>query len=1781
MSDLATLYIKVTPEGVVTASTELTKLTDTSKKTEKATDALTASFTKMVQGAVSAYKQAEAAAKVSATEQIKAQAKINAENARYQLATLAFNRRILNAETAAFAAAEKEKIALKKHANDENAKYQLAKQAFERRLLNEEVAARKIAEREKLAAQKKANDENARYQLATLANNKRMAKAEAAAYAENAQRAEQPWKTLGIRSAAYYKQQKDSAVAAYTTIAKSASSTTDDIVRAERAKNEKLKALDKEMVGSHEMSMAAMMRAVLRFYAAYYVVASGIKGIFNIVASGVKSIDDLKVSTIAVAAQITNMQKGDPAKNYKEALKYAEALNLKLMEVDANSFANYQEIQLMNRAMEQHGVLLDLNSQKQIESFTAITNAIRLLTTGQNKEIQASQEMRALITGQIRPTDQVARMIDATIKSQGVYKDGLKEVVALGKQHGDTLERLAPYYKGIVAASGDISQTWESVKSSLATAWGIIERGLFKDVYKDITKGGREASESLKKNAESIVASLHDITNAFKVASVMAGTFLIGSTVIVPVIGALNGAIASGTVLLTLQVAAIDLWTAAWYKSIPALTTVGAKLKLTAAIFAAGFVGFEIGTWLNNFETVRKFGVYMVYGIMEAWETFIFVAKKGWEDIKTMAASAKALFTSKTIDQVTAEAAVRWTAMQKEYAEAKAARKKNLEEQLKDVTDAAIKEAAARAKAQAQVVTPTVTTVGVETDAEKKARKIREDALEQMRTDIIKNNELIDGAGKSTYEKAVARINAEAAVYLDRSKDMVAVAEWKASAMAVANAAEGTRIKDLNASIVEDTNRVYEELDKSGMIAYDNEIRRIDKKAQEYRDKAADEVIVTQWAEAQKELIKKRAMERYNQMVSDEETFSVDQHLQSVKTIIQAEKDKIEFIQKLQNSGAISPTAGTSAVALVQDNTYAKMQEELKDYMTSVESSYGTMANYADEYKDTVFGYIDEESKKRAKLWKDEVKASQWANKEKTKFEKDFSRAKLKYELGATAEAMGSVADAFEQMSQLYAEDSKERERYHKIAMAFNVAQKAALTGQAIIAAVTAVANVGTEGGWAAFAAVAAMLASMVSLLGSAGISFGGGSSGGSAPPKYTGTVLGGEPGDVSESVANSFELLKDTYDMEYRELTNIYHEMQALNQNISGLVDEIFRSGGSGYSLGIKNTKALDAGGAFVASTIRSWTNFNNILSFGNNIWGQIAMGGLGFLNNAIAKFTGSLLQSAWGHDVSKKVVGGGVRVTDTKISDLMAGQSIVGYDWAKVKKTVGGGWLHGDETSYRTVQKLMGEATTDLFTKIYSNLGTTMVELSKSFGTDINTALDYTFDELKLNLRKKSAEKINELISAKISEMGDVAAKALFGDIINQYQKIGEGLLETATRLVIDKAVVKDILDMTGQSVDFVTQEFVKTRTVVTDEWLAWEKLSKKKKATIAEPTKFFETTLTDEWMAWEKLSAKKQAKIAEPTKYLIATVTAMDQTIALSEALIALAGSLEDLQDASATYYDKFFSDEEKQIRLQEQLQGAMEDINQVLPDTRAGYRAIVEGLDLTTEAGQLAYVTMLQMAEAADQYYGVLEDALQEATDAQNEYIDSLKELIITIDEWLANLNLSNLSPVGSEAAWRAEYTKTLTAATAEGATADTVTDFLNYATKFLTYEKTYGTDSSYQAIYDAVVADVLAIRALTNTTIAGYASGTNYVPRTGPYTLHEGEIVIDRKNSDAIRSGNFDADSLGKSIAKYLGNTGGGDIKVSIQIDGREIGNVVAKQTRTNTELQTSIRRLAA
>ena len=111
-------------------------------------------------------------------------------------------------------------------------------------------------------------------------------------------------------------------------------------------------------------------------------------------------------------------------------------------------------------------------------------------------------------------------------------------------------------------------------------------------------------------------------------------------------------------------------------------------------------------------------------------------------------------------------------------------------------------------------------------------------------------------------------------------------------------------------------------------------------------------------------------------------------------------------------------------------------------------------------------------------------------------------------------------------------------------------------------------------------------------------------------------------------------------------------------------------------------------------------------------------------------------------------------------------------------------------------------------------------------------------------------------------------------------------------------------------------------------------------------------------------------------------------------MAEQLSAMAGGLDALKASNATYYDNFYSDAEKADDSLDAVSRQFKALNIALPETREGYRSMVEALDLTTEAGRAMFVTLTGLAGNAAQAYSILEQRADAATEAAKALADEL-------------------------------------------------------------------------------------------------------------------------------------------------------------------------------------------
>lgn len=112
-------------------------------------------------------------------------------------------------------------------------------------------------------------------------------------------------------------------------------------------------------------------------------------------------------------------------------------------------------------------------------------------------------------------------------------------------------------------------------------------------------------------------------------------------------------------------------------------------------------------------------------------------------------------------------------------------------------------------------------------------------------------------------------------------------------------------------------------------------------------------------------------------------------------------------------------------------------------------------------------------------------------------------------------------------------------------------------------------------------------------------------------------------------------------------------------------------------------------------------------------------------------------------------------------------------------------------------------------------------------------------------------------------------------------------------------------------------------------------------------------------------------------------------------LTQGLLDAAGGIAALQTDLAAYYQAFYSDEERLAKTSAALGEAFGELNLAMPESKATFRELVDGLDLTTEAGQKTFATLLNLAPTFAQVADATEQAAQQMADAAEQAAESAR------------------------------------------------------------------------------------------------------------------------------------------------------------------------------------------
>ncbi len=265
-----------------------------------------------------------------------------------------------------------------------------------------------------------------------------------------------------------------------------------------------------------------------------------------------------------------------------------------------------------------------------------------------------------------------------------------------------------------------------------------------------------------------------------------------------------------------------------------------------------------------------------------------------------------------------------------------------------------------------------------------------------------------------------------------------------------------------------------------------------------------------------------------------------------------------------------------------------------------------------------------------------------------------------------------------------------------------------------------------------------------------------------------TGTVLGDSTAK-SESIDKTYDLLKSIHADEYSELRGINSGVAALSSSITNVITRLYQGGG------LANVTAPDA----------KQTGLNAIPAWANYLMGTW------------------IFNSMFGGKKTNTVTGQGISTNATSLDSIMSGGNINAQQYANIETKTKGGWFTSDKFSNSVQYQAIDAATQEAMNSGFENMGKTMLGLADALGGGISDRVkNYIIPAMTVELKGLSGEDAAKKLNGVISTALDTMSTAVFGDIIGQYQKLGEGMLETAVRIVSEVAIVKDALATSGLS-------------------------------------------------------------------------------------------------------------------------------------------------------------------------------------------------------------------------------------------------------------------------------------------------------------------------------------------------------------------------------------------
>ena len=356
--------------------------------------------------------------------------------------------------------------------------------------------------------------------------------------------------------------------------------------------------------------------------------------------------------------------------------------------------------------------------------------------------------------------------------------------------------------------------------------------------------------------------------------------------------------------------------------------------------------------------------------------------------------------------------------------------------------------------------------------------------------------------------------------------------------------------------------------------------------------------------------------------------------------------------------------------------------------------------------------------------------------------------------------------------SKMMKEESVGRRALHSLEVTLSTIEIAMSVKKTAVKLAEGAAEMFAQSGWAGFAGVAAMIAVV------AGLGYFGASGGSSTKPpdftKTTGTVLG-DSAKQSESIKSVTDKLNEIHLSELPELKNIVGAVRSLSEAQSALLINMFRAGGVKLQT-VDGASQVSSLGKLLVGGITG-TLLSKIPVIGSIIGG------------AINWLAGGLFGKK-----SSSVTGGGVDFGSQSLGSVIDNGAVAGNTRTDIT-TVKSSWFT-KKTSYSSVTSPLDKAISDGMGQVFESMGSAVMEFWNLLGFDNVKGMEKMRSFVvsgSIDTFNKTDAEIQTAFDNFTSLNFDNLVTSMFGEFITQFQKLGETLSETMSRVIAESGAAK----------------------------------------------------------------------------------------------------------------------------------------------------------------------------------------------------------------------------------------------------------------------------------------------------------------------------------------------------------------------------------------------------